>query len=84
MVARYVPGVVELKVQEAETVALAVMLTAVAGQVTVNPVVGLATEVRVTVPAKLNVLVRLTDMAAPAAPVLKLTGVPTLIVKSPT
>ncbi len=84
IVTRYVPAVVELKVQEAETVALAVILVAVAGQVTVSPVVGLVTALRLTVPAKLNVLVRLTEIAAPVAPVLKLTGVPTLMVKSPT
>ncbi len=84
IVTRYVPTVVELSVQDAEAVALAVRLVAVAGQVTVRPVVGLTTEVRLTVPAKLKVLVRLTEMAAPVAPELKLTGVPTDIVKSPT
>ncbi len=68
---------------DAATVALAVMLTG-AGQVTVNPVAGLVTGVSVTVPAKLNVLVRLTDITEPVAPELKLTGVPTLIVKLPT
>ncbi len=78
------PGVVELRVQEVGEVALAVSVTAVAGQVTVKPVVGLTTELRLTLPAKLNVLVRLTDIAEPVAPVLKLTGVLTLIVKSPT
>jgi len=78
-----VPAVVELKVQEAATVAFAVMLTG-AGQVTVNPVAGLVTGVRVTVPAKLNVLVRETDIAEPVAPELKFTGEPTLIVKLPT
>ncbi len=84
IVTRYVPGVVELRVQEADAVALAVILVAVAGQVTVRPVVGLTTEVRVTLPAKLKVLVRLTAIAAPVAPELKLTGVPADIVKSPT
>ena len=83
MVTPYVPAVVELKVQEAATVAFAVILTG-AGQVTVNPVAGLITAVRVTVPAKLNVLVRETEIAEPVAPELKLTGLPTLIVKSPT
>ncbi len=68
---------------EAATVALAVILTG-AGHVTVNPVAGLVTGVRATVPAKLNVLVRETDIAAPVAPELKLTGEPTLMVKSPT
>jgi len=70
-------------VQDAATVAFAVMLTG-AGQVTVNPVAGLVTGVRETVPAKLNVLVRLTDIAEPVAPELKFTGLPTLIVKLPT
>jgi hypothetical protein len=59
------------------------MLTG-AGQVTVNPVTGLVTAVRVTVPAKLNVLVKLTDIAAPVAPELKLTGEVVEIVKLPT
>ena len=83
MVTPYVPAVVELKVHEAATVAFAVMLTG-AGQVTVKPVAGLVTGLRVTVPAKLNVLVNETDIADPLAPELKLTGLPTEIVKSPT
>jgi len=70
-------------VHDAATVAFAVMLTG-AGQVTVKPVAGLVTGVRVTIPAKLNVLVRETDIAEPVAPELKLTGLPTLIVKLPT
>jgi len=70
-------------VQEAATVAFAVMLTG-AGQVTVKPVTGLVTGVRATVPAKLNVLVRETEIAEPVAPELKFTGEPTLIVKLPT
>ena len=69
--------------QEAATVALAVILTG-AGHVTVKPVAGLTTADRLTVPAKLNVLVKLTDITEPVAPELKLTGLPTLIVKSPT
>ena len=51
---------------------------------TVNPVAGLVTGVRATVPAKLNVLVRGTDIAEPVAPELKSTGVIVEIVKSPT
>ena len=69
--------------QDAATVAFAEMLTG-AGHVTVKPVAGLVTGVRLIVPAKLNVLVRETDIEEPVAPELKLTGVPTLIVKSPT
>ena len=68
---------------EAATVALAVILTG-AGHVTVNPVAGLVTGVSATVPAKLNVLVRETDIAEPVAPELKLTGLLTEMVKSPT
>lgn len=68
---------------DAPTVAFAVMLTGT-GQVTVKPVTGLVTGVRATVPAKLNVLVRETEIEDPVAPELKLTGLPTLIVKSPT
>ena len=83
MVTPYVPAVVEDNVQEAATVAFAVMLTG-AGQVTVKPVAGLVTAVRLIVPAKLNVLVKLTDITEPVAPELKLTGLPTLIVKLPT
>ncbi len=83
MVTPYVPAVVDDRVHEAATVAFAVILTG-AGQVTVNPVTGLVTGLRVTVPAKLNVLVKLTDIADPMAPELKLTGEPTLVVKSPT
>ena len=68
---------------DAATVAFAVILTG-AGHVTVNPVAGLVTAARLTVPAKLKVLVSETDIAEPVAPELKLTGEPTLIVKSPT
>ncbi len=71
------------RVQEAATVAFAVILTG-AGHVTVKPVAGLTTAERLTVPAKLNVLVKVTDIAEPLAPELKLTGLPMLIVKSPT
>jgi hypothetical protein len=83
IVTPYVPPVVDARVQEAATVAFAVMLTG-AGQVTVNPVAGLVTGVRVTAPAKLNVLARLTDIAEPVAPELKFTGLLAEMVKSPT
>jgi hypothetical protein len=82
MVTPKVRAVVELKVHETATVAFAVILTG-AGQVTVNPA-GLTIEVRPIVPAKLKVLVRLTDIAEPVAPELKFTGLPTEIEKSPT
>ena len=68
---------------DAATVAFAVILTG-AGHVTVNPVAGLVTAARLIVPAKLNVLVRETEIAEPVAPELKLTGVLADIVKSPT
>jgi hypothetical protein len=55
-----------------------------AGHVTVKPVTGLVTGARETVPAKLNVLARETEIEEPVAPELKLTGLPTEIVKSPT
>jgi len=70
-------------VHDAATVAFAVMLTG-AGQVTVKPVAGLVTAARLIVPAKLNVLVRETDIAEPVAPELKLTELLTEIAKSPT
>jgi len=70
-------------VHDAATVAFAVILTG-AGHVTVKPIAGLVTGVRVTVPAKLNVLVRETEMAEPVAPELKLTGLLSEMVKSPT
>jgi len=70
-------------VHDAATVAFAVILTG-AGHVTVKPIAGLVTGVRVTVPAKLNVLVRETEIAEPVAPELKLTGLLSEMVKSPT
>jgi len=82
MLTPYVPAVVELKVHEAATVAFAVILTG-AGHVTVKPA-GLTIGVRPIVPAKLNVLVKLTDITEPVAPELKFTGLPTEIEKSPT
>ncbi len=68
----------------AVTVALAVILVVVVGHVTVRPVVGVTTEVRLIVPAKLNVLVSVTVIDEPVAPLLKFTGEDTDNVKSPT
>lgn len=82
--ARYVAGVVELNVQEAAAVAFAEMAVGAVGQATVSPLAGVLITLRLAVPAKLNVLVRVTDTAAPVAPELKLTGLPTEIMKSPT
>ena len=70
--------------QEAVVVAFAEMLVAVVGHVTVSPLVGLTTEVSPIVPVKSNVLVRVTAMAEPVAPVLKLTGFVMESWKSPT
>ncbi len=55
------------------TVALAVIEVAVVGHVTVKPAAGVTTEVRLIVPAKLKVLVRVTVIAEPVAPLLKFT-----------
>ncbi len=82
MVTPYTPGVEELNVHDAGEVALAVRATG-AGQATVRPA-GLTTVVSVTEPAKLNVLVRVTEMEAPVAPVLKFTGLTAEMEKSPT
>jgi len=76
-----VPAVVELNEQEDVTVALAVMATAVAGQVIVKPAG--AVPVSVIDPAKLNVLVRETPTETPVCPTLRLAPV-ALIVKLPT
>ncbi len=84
IVTEYVPAVVDAKVHDAVTVALAVIEVAVVGQVTVRPVAGLTTEVRLIVPAKLKVLVRVTVIDEPVAPLLKFTGEDTDNVKSPT
>ena len=75
------PAVVELKVQEAVTVAFAVIATAVAGQVIVRPAG--AVPVRVMLPAKLNVLVRETPTETPVWPTFRLAPV-AVMVKSPT
>ena len=66
------------------TVALAEIDVAVVGQVTVRPVEGVTADARLMVPAKLKVLVRVTVIAEPVAPLLKLTGELTERVKPPT
>ena len=70
--------------QDAVTVAFAVIAVAIVGHVTVRPVTGVTADARLILPAKLKVLVRVTVIAEPAAPLLKLTGELTEIVKSPT
>ncbi len=53
------------------------------GHVTVSPVEGLTIVLRATLPTKLNVLARMTVVDADP-PELKLTGLVTLMAKSPT
>ncbi len=73
---------VEDNEQEAFDVALADRLTAVLGQVTVRPE-GVALPVKVTVPVKPKMLVRLTFTERPVSPTFRLAPM-TEIVKSPT
>lgn len=80
----YIPVVAEFKVQDALAVPLGERLVAVVGQLTVRPVIGITNEDNETVPAKLFWLVSEMDMDAPEAPLLKFTGVPAEMVKSPT
>jgi len=65
-------------------VPLIVRLTRAVGQATPNPDDGLTVDVTSTPPAKLLVLDSKTETKAPVAPELKLTGLDTIIVKSPT
>ena len=69
----YVPGAVDARVHDAVTVAFATMLVAVAGHIALRPA-GVTTDDRLIVPAKLNVLVKVTVIDEPDAPLLKLTG----------
>ena len=77
------PELVELSVHDATEVALAVNGTALKGHATFKPIDGPANALRLTEPAKLNVLVREIVMDAPEAPALKLPELAE-IVKSPT
>ena len=80
----YVPGVVELRVQEPAPVPFAVRLTG-DPHVTVRPIVGLIVGDRVTVPAKLFELVSITLRDGAVAPELKFTEAgDTEMLKSPT
>ena len=83
IVARYVPEDVELNAHDGVAVPLGERMTGV-GQFTTSPVIGLVAELRLTVPAKLFVLVRVTKTAAFVAPELKSSGLLTEMVKSPT
>lgn len=66
------------------SVALVLIFTGVAGQVTPSPLLGLTTAESAILPAKLFVLVSEMDAPAPVAPELKFTGVTATMVKSPT
>ena len=81
IVTRKVPVASALRMQCVERVEFAVSVTA--GQVTVKPFTGLASELSTTVPAKLRVLVTLTEITE-LLPRSKLTGLPMEIEKSPT
>jgi len=70
-------------VHDATEVTLAVKGTALVGQTTFKPVEGPTTELKLTEPAKLNVLVREIVMDAPVAPRLTLPELAKMV-KSPT
>ncbi len=74
---------VELSVQDAIEVALAVSGIAAAGQATFKPMGGPTTALRLTEPAKLYLLVMEIVMDAPDAPELKLPELAAMV-KSPT
>jgi hypothetical protein len=83
-VTAYVPAVFEASVQDAVTVAFAVMLVPANGQVTVRPVAGVTVDERVMLPEKSNVLVRVTVIVELVAPLFMLTGLTVETVNSPT
>ena len=84
MVTTNVPRAPELRLHLALAVPFIVRLTRAVGQATPNPDDGLTVDVTLMPPAKLLVLDSKTEMKAPVAPELKLTGLDTIIVKSPT
>ena len=79
-----VPRAPELRLHLALAVPLIVRLTRAVGQATLNPDDGLTVDVTLMPPAKLFVLDSKTEMKPPVAPELKLTGLDTITVKSPT
>ena len=79
-----VPRAAELRLHLAPAVPFIPILTSAIGQATLSPEDGLTAEVTLMFPAKLFVLVSRTEMKVPAAPELKLIGLVTAIVKSPT
>ena len=78
----YVPGVDEFMVQDALAVPFEVSEVAVDGQLTERPEGGFIDVVRDTLPTKLFKLARKAD-SEEVAPESKLTGLPTVIEKSP-
>jgi hypothetical protein len=68
----YVAGLADLRIHEAVEVELGVNGTTLVGQSIVKPAAGLVDELRLTEPAKLNVLVREIMMDVPVARALKL------------
>jgi hypothetical protein len=79
-----VPRATELRLHRALAVPFIVRLTRATGHATLNPDDGLTADVTLMPPAKLFVLASKTEMKALVAPELKLTGLVTEIVKSPT
>jgi len=79
-----VPRATELRLHLALAVPFIVRLTRAAGHDTLSPDEGLTADVTLMPPAKLFVLASETEIKAPAAPELKLMGLVTEIVKSPT
>lgn len=79
-----VPRVTELRLHLALAVLFIARLTSAVGHATLSPEDGLTAEVTLIFPTKLFVLLSETEMRAPLAPELKLTGLVTPIVKSPT
>src|SRR2546428_10517268 len=84
MVTTNVPRAPGLRLHLALAVPFIVRLTRADGHVTLNPDGGLTVDVTLMPPAKLFVLESKTEMKAPVAPELKLTGLVTVIAKSPT
>ena len=77
------PATIEARLQEAEAVPLILRLVPMAGHVTLSPEIGLVSAVRLIVPTKLFMLVRLTATEKPIEPALK-SGPWAVRVKSPT
>jgi hypothetical protein len=79
-----VPRAPEVRLHLALAVPFIARLTRTVGQAEASPEDGLTADVTLIFPTKLLVLAIETEMKAPAAPELKLIGLVTAIVKSPT